>query len=249
MNKVPCVGVPNDEDLNQVWMIEYIEKRNTYEIVHALSTLVIENFTKDIKLTYGDWRNGQLFWIERCPFGDDPNTFVISEKKGSRSYFYADSDGILQFGEKDPNAKEIQWVLSIAEKTRAITQSVLFENAFTNMIIDVPGASSKVGETLVQYTVNKRFNQRFKLMYTYESNTYRIENVKSGLAIDIKDGSRKEGASIIQWTPHEGSNQRWFIENQGKDLYLIRSVLNPELFIGIKNNNPKECAELITTKS
>lgn len=42
------------------------------------------------------------------------------------------------------------------------------------MMIDVPGASSKSGEVLVQYPVNKRFNQRFKLIYNYETNTYKI---------------------------------------------------------------------------
>jgi hypothetical protein len=138
--------------------------------------------------------------------------------------------------------------LRIAEKTRAITQSVLFENAYTNMIIDVPGASSKKGEVLVQYPVNKRFNQRFRLIFNEAGNFYQIENVKSGLVMDVKEASKKEGASIIQWDNYEAPNQRWLIENQGKDLYLIRSVLSPDLFIGIKNNSPKECAELVTTK-
>lgn len=35
------MGAPNDEDLNQVWMIEYIDKKQSYEIVHSLSTLVL----------------------------------------------------------------------------------------------------------------------------------------------------------------------------------------------------------------
>lgn len=78
MGKVPSVGPPNDEDLNQVWMIEYIEKQNSHEIVHALSTLVLENFTKDIKLAFGDWKKGQLFNIERCTTTNDPNIFLIS---------------------------------------------------------------------------------------------------------------------------------------------------------------------------
>lgn len=205
------MGKPNDEDLNQVWMIEFIAERNAYEIVHALSTLVLENLVKSIKLTFGDWKKGQLLWIERPPSNMDSNCFVISERKGSTSYFYADSDGILQFGEKDPNAKEILWTLRIAEKTRAITQSVLFENAYTNMIIDVPGASSKQGEVLVQYPVNKRFNQRFKVVYYENGNCYRIENVKSGLVIDIAGGSKKEGTQIIQWPNNDGENQRWYL--------------------------------------
>lgn len=163
--KTPCMGDPNDEDLHQVWMIEHIAERNSYEIVHALSTLVIENFTKDLKLVFGDWGKGQLFWIERKPNPIDPNIFTICEKKGSTSFFYADSDGVLQFGEKNPDAKEIMWSFRIAEKTRAITQSVIFENAYTNMSIDVPGASSKQGEVLVQFPVNKRFNQRFRVVF------------------------------------------------------------------------------------
>lgn len=95
------------------------------------------------------------------------------------------------------------------------------------MVVDVPEASSKPGEILVQYPVNKRFNQRFKLIFNPQNNTYVIENVKSGLVIDIKEMSKKEGGAIIQYNNNEGTNQKWFIENQGKDLYLIRSVMCP----------------------
>lgn len=79
------------------------------------------------------------------------------------------------------------------------------------MVIDVPGASSKEGEILVQYPVNKRFNQRFKLIYSMENNTYVIENVKSGLVLDIKEASKKEGTPIIQWSCHSQANQLWYL--------------------------------------
>lgn len=52
-----------EDQVNQIWMIELIDEKNAYEIVHAMSTLVIENLVKDIKLTYGSWRSGQLFYI------------------------------------------------------------------------------------------------------------------------------------------------------------------------------------------
>lgn len=107
------------------------------------------------------------------------------------------------------------------------------------MTMDVPQASSKPGEKIIQYPINKRFNQRFRLIFHYETNTYCIENVKSKLVLDIKGESDKEGANIIQWNHTQGLNQRWYLENQGKDLYLIRSALKPELFIGIKNNEFK----------
>jgi len=59
------------------------------------------------------------------------------------------------------------------------------------MTIDVPEASSKQGVKLIQYPINKRFNQRFKLVFNQESNTYFIENVKSKLVMDIKDKNEK----------------------------------------------------------
>ena len=52
---------------------------------------------------------------------------------------YADRDGVIQFGELQSSKQEQgQWILKIAEKTSAVTQSVLLENAFTNYVIDVP---------------------------------------------------------------------------------------------------------------
>jgi hypothetical protein len=40
-DRSPALGEPNDTNLNQVWMIEYIREKKLYELVHALSTLVV----------------------------------------------------------------------------------------------------------------------------------------------------------------------------------------------------------------
>jgi hypothetical protein len=201
-------------------------------------------------LVFGNWGTGQHYIVKPYEVANttDPNTFTIRDKDYPNHFLYADRDGVVQMGEKKEDDPDIRWILRIAEKTRAITQSVLFENAFTNMTIDVPEASSKPGVKVIQYPINKRFNQRFKLIFNKESNTYFIENVKSKLILEIKDESEKEGANIIQRKNTKSLHQQWFLENQGKDLYLIRSALKPELFIGIKNNEFKECAELVTTK-
>ena len=53
----------DNENLNQVWMIEHIKEKNLYEVVHSLSTLVLHNMIKDVKLTFGNWHAGQLFWV------------------------------------------------------------------------------------------------------------------------------------------------------------------------------------------
>jgi hypothetical protein len=72
--------------------------------VHALSTLVLENCVKNIKLGFGEWKPAQLFVVEAA-INAVPNAFVIREKAGSRNFFYADRDGVLQFGERDESAK------------------------------------------------------------------------------------------------------------------------------------------------
>lgn len=79
------------------------------------------------------------------------------------------------------------------------------------MTMDVPEASSKPGVKIIQYPINKRFNQRFRLILQRENNTYLIENVKSKLLLDIKGESEKEGANIIQYQPTKGLNQRWYL--------------------------------------
>ena len=59
------------------------------------------------------------------------------------------------------------------------------------MTIDVPEASSKPNVRIVQFPINKRFNQRFRLVFNNETNTYLIENVKSKLVLEIKDESNR----------------------------------------------------------
>lgn len=69
-----------------------------------------------------------------------------------------------------------------------------------------------------------------------------IQNAKSGLYLDIKSESLKEGTPIIQYRSHKGKNQIWRLEEQGKRTYLIRSALDKELLLGVKENSIKECA-------
>ncbi len=46
-------------------MIEYIKEKNLHEIVHALSTLVLETTLKSCKLVFGDWGAGQHYLIRQ----------------------------------------------------------------------------------------------------------------------------------------------------------------------------------------
>lgn len=49
---------------------------------------------------------------------------------------------------------------------------------------------------MIQYHLNNRFNQRFKIMKCGE--VYELMNMNSGLVIGVKKGSAGEGSAIIQ---------------------------------------------------
>ena len=52
---------------------------------------------------------------------------------------------------------------------------------------------------------------------------------------------------MIQWENNNGKNQIWRLEEQGKRVYLIRSAMDKNLLLGIKDNSLKEAAEVVTT--
>lgn len=63
-DKSPILGPYDDRNLNQVWMIEYIREKKLHEMVHSLSTLVLETTLKSCKLTFGNWGVGQHYNIQ-----------------------------------------------------------------------------------------------------------------------------------------------------------------------------------------
>ncbi len=77
---------------------------------------------------------------------------------------------------------------------------------------------------------------------------YHIKNAKNGLVLDIKGNLAKTDVPIIQWSKNNGKNQVWRLEQQGKRTYLIRSALDKDLLLGVKENSLKQCAEIVTSK-
>lgn len=67
------------------------------------------------------------------------------------------------------------------------------------------------------------------------------------MCLDIKAESKKPGTPIIQWKPNGNINQLWKIEYQGKNIYMIRSAMDPRLYMCVNSNSLKECADVVTT--
>ena len=82
-----------------------------------------------------------------------------------------------------------KWQLIHVYKNDLINSSCYIEYAYSNQVLDVPEASEKPGTTLIQWFLNKRFNQRWVLIRN--GDFFMIRNMKSGLFLDIKGESTK----------------------------------------------------------
>ena len=63
--------------------------------------------------------------------------------------------------------------------------------------------------------------------------------MKTLMCLDIKGESKKPGGAIIQWKSTGSKNQLWIVEYQGKNLYMIRSAMDPNLLLSVKDNSLK----------
>lgn len=129
-----------------------------------------------------------------------------------------------------------------------VNRTVLLVNAKTQKkVIDVPNASDKECEELVQWEYNNRFNQRWLLVKTGGSNTYQIQSFKTGLNMDIEGESKKSGTRVIQYRRTAAPNQLWSLEHQENSFYKIRSVHCADLYLAIENDSSKDGGRLIVS--
>lgn len=82
-------------------------------------------------------------------------------------------------------------------------------------------------------------------MYSF----YMIMNAKTKQFLDIRGQMAKDGTPIIQWNENGGRNQIWRLEEQGKRIYIIRSVLDRSLVLGVKECSLKEGTEIVAITS
>lgn len=112
----------------------------------------------------------------------------------------------------------------------------------TGKAIDVPAATRKPGERIIQWKKNARWNQRWQ--FQRQGKGVIIKSSYNGLCLDIAGESKKSGSEVIQWTHTGGANQQWFPEPCGNGLYKFRSCHEPSLFLAIKNVKSSDGADL-----
>ncbi len=64
-----------------------------------------------------------------------------------------------------------------------MNQSCLIINKLSGKALDVPGSILEPGERIIQYEINRRFNQRWR--WVKHDKGYLIQSVLNGLCLDI----------------------------------------------------------------
>ncbi|WP_258171224.1 fibronectin type III domain-containing protein [Paenibacillus sp. R14(2021)] len=97
-----------------------------------------------------------------------------------------------------------------------------FVNRSSGMVLDVSGASTSSGASIVQLTPGSGSSQKWNMITT--SSGLKIINANSSNNLDVSGGSASDGASVIQWWDNGGNNQRWTIVGVGGGYYKVINV-------------------------
>ena len=87
---------------------------------------------------------------------------------------------------------------------------------------------------MIQYKLNSRCNQRWKLTRIRGSQDYMIISVRSKMCLSVKGGKDKKKTAIVQESPkNDCPGQLWELKHQGLSLYIIASKVKAGLFLGV----------------
>jgi hypothetical protein len=93
-------------------------------------------------------------------------------------------------------------------------------NRNSGKVMDVNGASTSNGGTIIQYTNHQGTNQQWQEI-TVGGGYVELVNVNSGLALDVPNASTSQGTQLDQWAYHAGTNQQWQIVSAGNGYFTI----------------------------
>jgi hypothetical protein len=101
-------------------------------------------------------------------------------------------------------------IVSSAAPVHAQDEFIVTIHSSEGLCLDIEGASSSDGATVLVYGCHRRDNQSFELRLADSDRddewfTARAEH--SGQCLDIKSNSRGTGANLIQWPCHGRDNQ------------------------------------------
>jgi len=126
-----------------------------------------------------------------------------------------------------PTSMSMSWnntvsIDAAAGSVSGATRNFQFVNAKSGKALEVQGASSADGASLVQNPASNATNQQWGLKYD-GAGYFRITNVASSKVIDVPDESTADGVKLKQWKNTDGDNQAWLLIDVGGGYVQIRN--------------------------
>jgi hypothetical protein len=147
---------------------------------------VLSEDGKEILLEYGKQKSSQLFAINKAAYpGFYTYYWIRTSVKGEKGVYF---EGILKYGTADSNAENHLWRFEEVKLNPTINTSFVLINRLSGKSLDVPGGTLSPGERIIQYEINRRFNQRWR--WVKHDKGYLIQSIQSGLFLDIAGESR-----------------------------------------------------------
>jgi alpha-L-fucosidase 2 len=116
-------------------------------------------------------------------------------------------------------------------------------NRNSGLVMDVNGASTSAGATIIQWPNNGGYNQEWSLQPTGDGYYYLV-NRNSSLVMDVNGASTSAGATIIQWSNHSGTNQQWSLTPTGDGYYYLVNR-NSGLVADVNGGSTSQGAQII----
>jgi hypothetical protein len=105
--------------------------------------------------------------------------------------------------------------------------------------LDVQGASTSNGATVVEYGYKASDNQK-RMTSQVSPRNYKFINVASGKALDISGGWTGNGAALIQYDYHAGANQLWNFTPTGDGYHKFSPGSNDNGSIAVPSGTPAD---------
>ena len=124
-----------------------------------------------------------------------------------------------------PNGTQAQrFVVSSSEVSVPVNAAVNIKSAGkSNLVFDVPGASTANSARIQLYAVNGTNAQKFRFQQI-GNGTYNIVNVNSGKVLDVYGASASNGAVLQQYDSNGTVAQQWTVRNYGDGKISLMSV-------------------------
>lgn len=124
-----------------------------------------------------------------------------------------------------PNGTQAQrFVVSSSEVSVPVNAAVNIKSAGkSNLVFDVPGASTANSARIQLYAANGTNAQKFRFQQI-GNGTYNIVNVNSGKVLDVYGVSASNGAVLQQYDSNGTVAQQWTVRNYGDGKISLMSV-------------------------